>query len=358
MNRLFICLLVLIMASFASAEIRYTITDLGMLEDSVSSIAVNVNEAGQVAGWSEVSPGTFHGFFYDQGVKTDMGTFGGTSSYAFGLNNTGAAVGSAACANGNLHAFLYQNGQKTDLGTNGKNISEALGINNAGVIVGYTANSNTSTDSWTAFVYEDGQMVDLNSRIDPGSGWVLMDAWGINNLGQITGEGVYQGQSHAFLYSEGTVTDLGSLGGWSAFGVMINDSGQVVGGMDNTNDERQAFYWDSSSGFKNLGNFGGAWATAYAINASGLIVGEADDGVGRTRAFLYQDNTLLDLNTLIDPSSGWSLEYAEDINNEGQIIGMGTFDGVSHAVLLNPVPEPATLLLLVLSMGLLRKKRS
>jgi probable HAF family extracellular repeat protein len=150
---------------------------------------------------------------------------------------------------------------------------------------------------------------------------------------------------------------LGSLGGWSAFGVSVNNSGQVVGGMDNLNDERQAFYWDPSSGFKNLGNFGGASATAFAINDAGLIVGEADDNLGGMRAFLYKDDTLLDLNTLIDPNSGWTLQFAEDINNKDQIVGMGTFDGVSHAVLLTPTPEPGTLFMFIFGAGLLRWKK-
>jgi probable HAF family extracellular repeat protein len=50
-------------------------------------------------------------------------------------------------------------------------------------------------------------MVDLNSLIDPQSGWVLASASGINDSGQITGTGIYQGQTHAFLITPPSVPE-------------------------------------------------------------------------------------------------------------------------------------------------------
>ncbi|MHB1587021.1 MAG: hypothetical protein ACYCRH_10250 [Acidiferrobacteraceae bacterium] len=55
----------------------------------------------------------------------------------------------------------------------------------------------TGTDH--AFLYSGGHMVDLTSLLPSGSGWTLQDAYGINDLGQIVGDGVVNGQEEAFL---------------------------------------------------------------------------------------------------------------------------------------------------------------
>ena len=49
---------------------------------------------------------------------------------------------------------------------------------------------------------------------------------------------------------------------------------------------------------------------------------------------------MVDLNTLIDPLSGWELLDASDINDAGQITGQGLIGGQYHAYLLTPVPIP------------------
>jgi probable HAF family extracellular repeat protein len=85
----------------------------------------------------------------------------------------------------------------TDLGTLGGDDSYAYRINGTGQIVG---KSQIAGDSDThAFVVSNGKMIDLNSLIDPSLGWDLQDATGINNAGQITGDGTIDGQTHAFL---------------------------------------------------------------------------------------------------------------------------------------------------------------
>lgn len=48
---------------------------------------------------------------------------------------------------------------------------------------------------------------------------------------------------------------------------------------------------------------------------------------------------MVDLNTLIDPLSGWDLHLGMGINDAGQITGTGVLGGVDHAFLLTPVPE-------------------
>jgi probable HAF family extracellular repeat protein len=69
---------------------------------------------------------------------------------------------------------------------------------------------------------------------------------------------------------------------------------------------------------------------------------------GTSHAFLYSGGTMTDLNSLIDPASGWELTYASDINDYGWIVGTGQNpSGQQHAFLLKPiVPEPSTIVLI------------
>ena len=67
------------------------------------------------------------------------------------------------------------------------------------------------------------------------------------------------------------------------------------------------------------------------MNDAGQVVGQAD-----TRAFLWQGDRLIDLNTHLPPQSGWSLYGANAINNRGQIVGWGTYSGPTRAFLMTP----------------------
>ena len=99
------------------------------------------------------------------------------------------------------------------------------------------------------------------------------------------------GANHAFLYSNGTMQDLGTLPGFDGSDAMgINASGQVVG-----------------------------WNYVEATNVD--------------HAFLYSQGTMVDLNTLISPAAGWTLAYASAINDSGQIVGWGSDSG-------SPAPTP------------------
>jgi probable HAF family extracellular repeat protein len=82
-----------------------------------------------------------------------------------------------------------------DLGTLGSSTSWGFGINDSGIIVGQATFSNT----YHAFIYSGGKMKDLNTLITPGSGWTLLSANGINNAGQIVGDGTHNGKARAYL---------------------------------------------------------------------------------------------------------------------------------------------------------------
>ena len=85
------------------------------------------------------------------------------------------------------------------------------------------------------------------------------------------------------------------------------------------------------------------------MNGAGDVVGATGYMVGSNDAVLYSNGTLADLNTLIDPSSGWHLSSAAAINDNGWIVGDGVNpSGQQEAFLLIPTtvtPEPSTLVL-------------
>jgi len=212
-----------------------------------SSQAWGVNDAGTVVGQSVNATGETRAFYWTNGGgMIDLGTLGGDHSYAFAINNadtvvgcaddnqanrqysfrwtsgngmeklkqfgsaryscafavnaSGVVVGEAEITSGPIHAALWRGtNQVDDLGTLGGNASIARAINVNEEVVGasLTADGNTR-----AFGWDDtgvAAMTDLNDLLPSGSGWVLIDAWDINDNGEIVGYGTRNGFTCAFL---------------------------------------------------------------------------------------------------------------------------------------------------------------
>jgi probable HAF family extracellular repeat protein len=82
---------------------------------------------------------------------------------------------------------------------------ESYGLNESGQIVGGMFNSN---DEDHAFIFDTTNgVVDLNDRIGAGTGWQLLTAVDINDLGQITGIGELNGATRAFLLTPNADAD-------------------------------------------------------------------------------------------------------------------------------------------------------
>jgi probable HAF family extracellular repeat protein len=178
-------------------------TDLGTLGSPTGSgwwnAAQGVNNSGAVTGISYDVHGNFFGFVWKSGKMTKMGTLGGAWSLGTGINNKGQITGQAYTKNGSAHAFIATCATCSlkDLGTFAGSTSSLWGnaISDSGVVVGRSTFQNT----YHAFVYNGARIKDLNSMIPAGSGWVLIEADGINASGQIVGMGTHNGQERGFL---------------------------------------------------------------------------------------------------------------------------------------------------------------
>ena len=93
---------------------------------------------------------------------------------------------------------------------------------------------------------------------------------------------------------------------------------------------------------------------ANSINSKGQVVGYLNLFVGSSvyfRGFVYTDGVMTDSDDLIDPSCGWTIEYANAINDDGLIVGQAYNSAIRshHAFLLTPIPEPSTVILLAIA---------
>lgn len=187
-------------------------TDLGAFGAEIS-VASGINDLGMIVGWFGFLNGAAHSFsshvfIYRGGQVIEIDPFGNGISSASAVNNKGQVVGSGLTDAGGSHGFIYQDGTITDIGTleGGRN-SFPSAINERGQVVGTadrpdTTCSDPSTCARsipTAVLYENGELKDLNSLIPAASGWDLSYANGINNRGHITGYGVNNGQFRAFV---------------------------------------------------------------------------------------------------------------------------------------------------------------
>jgi probable HAF family extracellular repeat protein len=345
----------------ASAQVLYTVTDLGLPNNGMFPFsgagATGINNAGQVAG---TATSVFTGappdraFRYSAGSGiVDLGSLiANGSSLGAAINASGQEVGRSQIAGGGSRAFRYTDGVgMVNLGVlPGFTDSTAGGINDQGTVVGFSGFGV----SWArVFRYSDATgLVDL--ALPAGTTGVVTAA--INNTGQIalTASSSAGSVFAAFRYSDGSgYLNLGTLGGTSSRATAISQNGSVVGGSDTATGPGHAFLFTDAVGMIDLGTLPtGTGSVAEGINSLGMIVGTADSASGPQRAFLYEPGVgMSDLNDLIGPGTGWTLTVATSINDSGQIVGSSLHNGNQRAFLLTPVPEPSSLLLLTAAFG-------
>lgn len=349
----------------------YRLVDLGTLGGPASYWSsdyiggITLNKAGAATGSADTAtrdpnapncdrPDCFidHAFRWERGEMFDLGALVPDAiSNATAMNDRGWVAGLSQ--NGvidpntgapELRGVLWTADRIIDLGTLGGPLSIATAINDRGQVVGFSSNNvpdpysmfGVPTQTRT-FVWEDGEMKDIGTLGGPDSG-----PFSINNRGQVAGSSYLNDSPNPdtdiptqdpFLWERGTMTDLGSLGGTIGSVQGMNSRGQVIG-ISNLkgNQVYHPFLWSPETRrMQDLGTLGGDLGNANWINDRGEVAGWADlPGSQAHHAVLWKAGTMIDLGT----QSGDPCSFATAINSSGQVVGASTScPGSKHAFL-------------------------
>ncbi|MGA7317748.1 MAG: hypothetical protein WBX22_27710 [Silvibacterium sp.] len=355
---------------FVTHAVRWkngTLTDLGAIPENNSSQALSINAQGWSAGLSQnglIDPLTgmpeWRAAFWRSNVIHALGTLGGDESIASAITNSGEVIGLStidettdpfAFFGAPTHPFIWKDGKMMDLGTLGGPDAFLTGdCGNPELIVGGSLTNNvpnetTQFPTQDPFVWVNGRMIDLGAL-----GGTIGSAQCGNKRGQIIGQSNLAGDltSHPFIWERGVLKDLGTLGGDNGTAIWINDAGEVVGDADVPGSQtHHAFLWRKGV-MTDLGTLDGS-SHATAVNLWGQVVGYFSVS-GRTEPpfrhpFIWEKNgPMVDLNTLIPANSGLELVTADNINERGEIVGVGVParcfpDSCGHLFLLIPSPS-------------------
>lgn len=299
---------------------------------------VDINESGQVVGHSQDGSGIYRVFIYENGAMTDIGSSITTSSsYASAINDLGHIIGSAYLPPNNSNRFyLFDGSSVTNLNElPGFPVTTSFGnaltgLNNLGQITAVRGSSSKEA----LFLTPNGSGNYDHVVIGyPGkNNW----AFRLNEVGQIAGMSRYDDPAFnaAFLYDNGALSDIGTLGGTSSSAADINEIGQIAG-QSSTGTQNHAYLYTDGT-MLDLGTVGGTSSAALGLDDLGRVVGYSYTVDYKKHAFIYTDGSMLDLNDLIPSGSDWVLEEARGINNSGQIFGVGKFNGQASAFFLEP----------------------
>lgn len=220
--------------------------------------AYDINERGQVVGESHRSyKHPTHAALWENRKLTDLGVLPGrTDSTAVAINDRGLVVGDSFNGVGEygerkarMRAFLRQEGKMLDLGTiAGLPHSSAVALNESGQVIGWSAKALGEDEdlprSPRAFLWQDGALTDLGTL-----GGASAIPFAINEAGQVVGQSQKaNGRWHAFVWQNGEMTALPTLGGKFSAALAINDASQIVGWSRTRKDVKHAVLWTLKRG--------------------------------------------------------------------------------------------------------------
>ncbi len=340
------------MLASASVCADYVPTYLGTLGGD-ESWALGVNKSGAVVGCSTDSNGRLRAFLWTvEGGMVDLGTLGGENAAAVGINDSGEIVGYSETADGARHAFLRTTEEEmVDLGVlPGDSASESAAVADLVVGTSTSAAGGARAFSWSV----DTNMVPLVSPVSEGD----TRAFGTNSASDIVGTANVNGNQRAVLWrADGTVHELGTLGGSTSSAYGVNNAGQVVGESDDGSGQARAFCWVEALGIQQLPSPRGTTsARACAVNNSYQVVGYA--ACPNKRAILWdlsRDMTrrVAASVTALPLPKGMVESEAASINDSGLIAGCcWSADGPKRAVLWRPVEDRRGVVSMALTGGL------
>jgi uncharacterized membrane protein len=333
---------------------RFVLRDLGGFPGSSQTSAADLNNAGQVTGYStldiidtNLTVAKAHPFLYERGVMQDLGLLPGFGAgFPSRMNDRGDVLCVQFGANLTLAMVLYSDGNQI-------NLTERLGadvypgaINLSQTMVG--ARMDSRSQQFRAVIIKNGVVADLGV-LDPDGASIALD---VNDSDEAVGYADPDRSNpailHAVYFANGTMRDLGVLPGMdSSSADRINRDGHIIGNaysIDPGPTRHRGFFYRRGT-LKDLGALpGDTDSQAFALNNRDHIVGYSsyfDDSDGLVqRAMLFIDGRMWDLNALVPPDSGWTLQVAVGINDADQILVLGERrgeEGRQRSCLLEPV---------------------
>lgn len=359
----------------------YEIIDLGKIEGGTNSVAFGINNSGEVVGYGDGPIVTdedgnsgreysSHAIQFKDGAAMDLGALDrAIASFAFAINDNGNIIGYS----GETTTETNDEGVETDVSDN------FAVLYNAGIVT--KVGGLESLSNVRAFdLNNNGYAIGIGiTDVDPEDDIVPVERGFIVNA--LTGEGFLSigALSDSALRQSYplSINDNGTIVGWaeieegaiiSARGFMTNmsdptvlvelpnlgtpltmardvNNNDVIVGMVRTASntvKTVAFVYNpnSDSELTQLPFFESRYdnSIANAINDSNQIVGQALVSVptsGINTGFLYEDGTLKNLNDQIPCDSGWRIDNATNINNNGEIVGFGLRSVVTDGVTSN-----------------------
>ena len=140
-------------------------------------------------------------------------------------------------------------------------------------------------------------------------------------------------QTRGFLYQNGVMTDIGTLGGTDNIASTINDAGQITGYSDRADGVIDPYVWTKGN-MQDLGGLGGTFGFPDYMNSKGQVVGGSNlAGDGVQHAFFWDGTTMHDLGSL---NCGFRCDFSEAIwvNDNGDAVGYSNSPALTHHAVL------------------------
>lgn len=338
---------------------RYSIPVLCLIVMSAASSAFGLSYRAQIIGPTSGTctethaisdSGVVAGDFMDYSIDPDRYEHAFMWSLATGTVDLGRGSAVAIDSSGNVVGTANRQATRWT----SQQTSLLLGVPGASGSAGATNDDGIVAGSFTG-TYWHACYWDSHGTFHPleDIGNYCSAARAVNTSGVIAGYAAREGYmqtsySEACIWNlDSRIQKLGTLGGGYSEAYSINDAGQVIGFSETADHGISSFIWDEEHGMRDLG-FKGAWD----INDSGQII-----GWGYGEPFVWDGTT----TTYLPAPEGYSAERAYAINNAGWIVGTcRAYNGSVRAVLWEPVPEPASMSVIVAGiamLSLLRKRR-
>lgn len=339
-------------ATAHAQQYPYAVLDLGsdqsVCPNDKNSYGYGINSLGAAAAMHCAYPGKPTVWF--NGTVQHMETIWDFLNSPAEINDSGVSAGVSFLNYFypyNTVPVMWVNGAATVLPTLGGMSNGALAINNAGVIAG---NSEGLDGVEHVVLWIDGQIVDLGYL--PGTDGDN-SAQDINENGDVVGYTTIDRDAYGFVWRDNVMSILPEpVGGDGSAAYAINDRGLAGGLVDpGVSTPGHAAIWDLDAwSFVDL-NVGSSFYSSaiYALNNVGQAVGYGflvgNDGTFPDALISDLDGPVQALDNFLPPHSVWKLEWANDINDAGQIAGTAVNKRLQteRGFLLTPVQPTLTL---------------